>query len=123
LVTNLLGITHSQWLHRCAVLHKRDTHGLKLKDSQQLAEAIQEQFLLGLDGLQAWNRHFITRDQATVNALPADNKQAYQDSETREIDGMQTFMLQGLSALSDPTFFSLLVSPVGRVFSRFSVLG
>ena len=109
LVTNLLGITHSQWLHRCAVLHERDIQGLKLKDSQQLAAAIQEQFLLGLEGLQARDRHFITRGQATVNALPADNKQAwlsgiriarqlYHDSETREIDGMRTFMLQWLSA-------------------------
>jgi alpha-amylase/alpha-mannosidase (GH57 family) len=109
LVTNLLGITHSQWLHRCAVLHERDTQGLKLKDSQQLAAAIQEQFLLGLDGLQARDCHFITRGQATVNALPADNKQAwlsgiriarqlYHDSETREIDGMRTFMLHWLSA-------------------------
>jgi hypothetical protein len=109
LVTNLLGITHSQWLHRCVVLHERDTQGLKLKDSQQLAAAIQEQFLLGLEGLQAWDCHFITRGQAAVNALPADNKQAwlsgihimhqlYQDSEAREIDGMQTFMLHWLSA-------------------------
>jgi hypothetical protein len=107
LVTNLLGITHSQWLHRCAVLHERDTQGLKLKDGQQLAAAIQEQFLLGLDGLQARDRHFITRGQATVTALPADNKQAwlsgiriarqsYQDSEAREIDGMRTFMLHWL---------------------------
>jgi hypothetical protein len=107
LVTNLLGITHSQWLHRCAVLHERDTQGLKLKDGQQLAAAIQEQFLLGLDGLQARDRHFITRGQATVTALPANNKQAwlsgiriarqsYQDSEAREIDGMRTFMLHWL---------------------------
>jgi hypothetical protein len=51
LVTNLLGITHSQWLHHCAVLHEQDTQGLKLKESQQLAAAIKEQFLLGLDGL------------------------------------------------------------------------
>jgi hypothetical protein len=78
--------------------------GLKLKDSQQLAAAIQEDFLLGLEGL-----HFITCGQATVNALPADNKQAwlsgirivhqlYQDSEAREIDGMRSFMLHWLSA-------------------------
>jgi hypothetical protein len=85
-----------------------DTQGLKLKDGQQLAAAIQEQFLLGLDGLQARDRHFITRGQARVTALPADNKQAwlsgihiarqtYQDSEARETDGMQTFMLHWLS--------------------------
>jgi hypothetical protein len=77
LVTNLLGITPSQWLHRCAVLHERDTQGLKLKDGQQLAASIQEQFILGLDGLQARDHHFITRGQATVTALPADNKQAW----------------------------------------------
>jgi hypothetical protein len=80
-----------------------------LKGSKQLTTAIQEQFLLGLDGLQAWDHHFITRGQDTVNALPANNKQAwlsgiriahqlYQDSEAREINGMQTFMVHWLSA-------------------------
>jgi hypothetical protein len=108
-VTNLLGITHSQWLHRCAVLHERDSQGHKLKDSQELATAIQEQFLLGLDGLQARDHHFITHGQGTVNALPVDNKQAwlsgiciarqlYQESEARELDGMRNIMLHWLSA-------------------------
>jgi hypothetical protein len=76
LVTNHPGITHSQWLHCCAVLHELDTQGLQLKDSQQLTAAIQEQFLLGLDGLQAQDRHFITHGQDTVSALPTNNKQA-----------------------------------------------
>jgi hypothetical protein len=109
LVTNLLGITHSQWLHRCAVLHERDSQGLKLKDSQELATAIQEQFLLGLEGLQVRDRHFLTRGQDTVNALPADNKKAwlsgiriarqlYQESEARELDGMRHLMLHWLLA-------------------------
>jgi hypothetical protein len=109
LVTNLLGITHSQWLHRCAVLHERDSQGLKLKDSQELATAIQEQFLLGLEGLQVRDRHFLTRGQDTVNALPADNKKAwlsgiriarqlYQESEARELDGMRHLMLHWLMA-------------------------
>jgi hypothetical protein len=108
LVTNLLVVTHSQWLHRCAVLHEKDNQGLKLKDSQQLAADIQEQFQLGVDGLQVRDRHFLTRGQEAVLALPADNKQAwlsgiriarqlYHESKTREIDGMQTLMLHWLT--------------------------
>jgi hypothetical protein len=80
-----------------------------LKDGQQLAAAIQEQFLLGMDCLQARDRHFITRGQDTVTALPANNKKAwlsgiriarqlYLESEAREIDSMRTFMLHWLSA-------------------------
>ena len=53
LITNLLMVTHSQWLHRCAVLHERDAQGLKLQEGQALLAAIEEQFLLGLDGLHA----------------------------------------------------------------------
>jgi len=110
LITNLLMVTHSQWLHRCAVLpsHARDAEGLKLKEGQELQAAIQEQFLLGLDGLPARDHHYITRGEACVFALPQDNKkgwlsgikiarQRYLDGEARELDGMRNLMQHWLA--------------------------
>jgi hypothetical protein len=108
LVANILTVTHSQWLHCCSVLHARDVQGLRLKDSQALAAAIEEQFHLGLDGLFARDHHYLTRGQDVVTALPADNKQAwlsgiriarqnYLESEAHELDGMRNLMLHWLA--------------------------
>jgi hypothetical protein len=108
LITNLLMVTHSQWLHRCAMLHAKDAQGLKLKEGQELQVAIQEQFLLGLDGLQARDHHYITRGKDCVFALPPDNKkgwlssikiarQNFLDSEARELDGMRHLMQHWLA--------------------------
>ena len=108
LITNLLMVTHSQWLHRCAVLHERDAQGLKLQEGQALLAAIEEQFLLGLDGLHARDQHFIRRGKVCILALPGANKkawlsgiriarEAYLASEAREVDGMRTFMIHWLS--------------------------
>jgi hypothetical protein len=107
----LLAITHSQWIHQCSVLHERDAQGLKLKEGQDSTVAIQEQFQLGLDGLHAHNRHYISRGQDCIIKLPAANKkawlsgvrlarEAYLDSEARESDSMHTFMLDWLSGAS-----------------------
>lgn len=109
LVANILTVTHSQWLHRCSILHERDAQGLKLADSQALAAAIQEQFHLGLDGLTARDHHYLTRGQDVVNALLADNKQAwlsgiriarqlYLESEAHALNGMRNLMLQWLDS-------------------------
>jgi hypothetical protein len=51
LITNLLSMTHSQWMHHNAVEHDRDAQGLKLKEGRELMEAITEQLALGLEGL------------------------------------------------------------------------
>jgi hypothetical protein len=77
LITNLLVVTHSQWLHQCTVLHEKDAQGLKLKEGQELLMAIQEQFLLGLEGIHARDHHYITRGEACIFALPPDNKKAW----------------------------------------------
>jgi hypothetical protein len=108
LITNLLSVTHSQWLHRCAVLHERDAQGLKLKQGRDLLVAIQNQLALGLEGLHVRDHHYITRGNACILALPAANKQAwlsgiliaretYLTSEAREMGGMRTCMLHWLA--------------------------
>jgi hypothetical protein len=108
LITNLLSVIHSQWLHRCTVLHKRDAQGLQLKQGQELLAVIQNQLALGLEGLHVWDHHYITRGNACILALPAAKKQAwlsgiliaremYSNSEAREMGGMRSCMLHWLA--------------------------
>jgi hypothetical protein len=108
LITNLLSVTHSQWMHRCAVLHERDAQGLKIQEGRDLLAAIQIQFALGLEGLHARDHHYISRGHACVHALPAANKKAwlrgiyiaretYLASEARELEGMQNLLIHWLA--------------------------
>jgi len=108
LITNLLSVTHSQWLHRCAVEHERNVQGLKMKEGRELTAANTAQLALGVDGLHARDRHYITRGQDRILALPAANKKAwlsgiciaretYLASEARDIAGMQAGMLNWLA--------------------------
>jgi hypothetical protein len=108
LITNLLSITHSQWKHRNAVVHERDAQGLKLQASRDLKAAIEAQFSLGVEGLHARDRHYLTRGQQYVMALPAANKKAwlssiriardtYSTSEAREVESMQAVMRKWLA--------------------------
>jgi hypothetical protein len=108
LSTNLLHLTHSQWVHRNSVLHARDAQGLTIKEGQALTSAISTQFSLGLDGLLPRDQHYINRGLDTIQALPAANKKAwlrgiqiarelYLASEVREMESMRNFMLHWLS--------------------------
>jgi len=108
LVTNLLHVTHAQWIHRCNVLHARDAEGLKIKEARELADSIRAQFALGLDGLLTRDHHYILRGLDQVEALPADNKKAwlrgiliarelYHSSEVSEMESMRRSMQQWLS--------------------------
>jgi hypothetical protein len=108
LVTNLLTVTHTQWMHRCSVLHERDTQGLKLQEGRELLASMQQQFSLGIDGLHARDHHYIRRGWDCILALPAANKKAwlasvliahqiYMDSEAAELQGMQLLMQQWLA--------------------------
>ena len=108
LVTNLLHLTHAQWIHRCNVLHARDAEGLKIKEAKELADSIRAQFALGLDGLLTRDHHYINRGLDQVEALPADNKKAwlrgiliardlYLSSEVSEMESMRRSMQQWLS--------------------------
>jgi hypothetical protein len=108
LVTNLLTVTHAQWMHRCSVLHERDSQGLKLQEGRELLASVQQQFALGVDGLLTKDHHYIRRGWDCILALPAANKKAwltgiilarqlYLDSEAGELHGMQQLMQQWLA--------------------------
>jgi hypothetical protein len=77
LVTNLLNVTHAQWIHRNSILHERNEDGLKLKEGQELTVAIHTQFALGLDDLHPRDHHYITRGLDHILSLPAANKKAW----------------------------------------------
>ena len=113
LITNLLSVTHSQWLHRCAVEHERDAQGLKLKEGQELTAAITAQLALEVEGLHARDRHYITRGRDHIFSLPAANKKAwlsgiciaretYLASEARDTDSMRACMLHWLAQVYHP---------------------
>jgi hypothetical protein len=77
LSTNLLHLTHSQWIHSNSVLHGRDSQGLKIKEGQSLTASICTQFSLGLDGLLPWDHHYINHGLDIIQALPEANKKAW----------------------------------------------
>lgn len=114
LTTNLLHVTHSQWIHRNTVLHERDAQGLKIKEGQELSAAIEAQFSAGLDGLHPRDYHFINRGLDQINTLPAAAKKAwlrgisiareiYLASEAREMESMRASMLNWLSTSKPST--------------------
>jgi hypothetical protein len=77
LVKRLLEMVHAQWKHRNSVLHERDFDGMKRLDGLALRRAIHEQFDLGLDGLDAPDRHFICRGIDSVFQLPVSERKAW----------------------------------------------
>jgi hypothetical protein len=66
LVSSLLQITHSQWVHQNHILHDKDEHGLHAAEQQGLKPAIMQQFQPGLDGLHPRNYHLIECGQDNV---------------------------------------------------------
>jgi hypothetical protein len=95
-------------MHRCSVLHERDSQGLKLQEGRELLASVQQQFALGVDGLLTKDHHYIRRGWDCILALPAANKKAwltgiilarqlYMDSEAGELHGMQQLMQQWLA--------------------------
>jgi hypothetical protein len=66
LVTCLLSLVHSQWTHRCSVLHARDADGLRLKDGQELHTASSLQFQMGLEGLHQRDHQLLLRGMDSV---------------------------------------------------------
>ena len=77
LATQLLELVHAMWLFRNSILHGRDRQGLKCADTLALENAIWEEFALGTLGLAQHGHHYIHRGRDDVNALSADDKQAW----------------------------------------------
>jgi hypothetical protein len=80
LVTSLLSMVHSQWTHQCNVLHARDAQGLRLREAQALATAINFQFQSGLDGLCPRDHHLISRGKDRVLRMTGSGKLSWLSS-------------------------------------------
>jgi hypothetical protein len=80
LVNTLLSMVHSQWTHRCNILHARDAQGLRLQDARALDTAINHQFDTGLEGLRARDRHLITCGKDRVLQMSGSDKLSWLSS-------------------------------------------
>jgi len=103
LAMELLQLTHSQWVYRNSVKHKKDSRSLNLEDARTLDRVIDSKFHQGMDGLHDWDHHFIRRGCKKVSNMLATNQRnwlegikvaqvAYEESAAREIQGMHLFM-------------------------------
>jgi len=103
LVMELLQLTHSQWVYRNSIKHKKDQRGLNIEDARALDHAIDSQFRQGSDGLHERDHHFIQRGRKKVSNMSATDQRnwlegikvaraAYEESAAREIQGMRLFM-------------------------------
>jgi hypothetical protein len=80
LVTTLLSMVHSQWTHRCNILHARNAQGLCLQEAHALATAIDFQFHSGLDGLRPRDHHLISRGKDRVLQMTSSSKLSWLSS-------------------------------------------
>ena len=96
-------MVHSQWTHRCNILHARDAQGLRLREANALATAIDFQFQSGLEGLRPRDHHLISRGKDRVLQMTGSGKLSwlssiciarslYNAQIAQEADNMQNFM-------------------------------
>ena len=69
LVSNLFAIIHKMWILQNEVVHARDKKGIKVKEGEELWEAIAEQFVLGTIRLLSTDRHYIAWGHNIVEAM------------------------------------------------------
>jgi hypothetical protein len=55
-ITQLLQVTHTEWIYRCVLVHDRTTGILILMHKEELLKEIKHQLLLGADGLNKQDR-------------------------------------------------------------------
>jgi hypothetical protein len=77
LVTQLLELTHSMWIHRNRVLHAVDEQGLPLQQAAELEAAIHEEFRQGIAGLARKDHHFIRRGRDDVMSMTVVDKRGW----------------------------------------------
>jgi hypothetical protein len=103
LVTSLLSVTHSQWVHRNSILHARDAHGIRVTRGQELETAIDLQFQSGLEGLHPRDYHLIERGQERVCRMTSTGqlswlssiriaRETFMAQSAKEAASMRTFM-------------------------------
>ncbi len=59
LITQLLQVTHSQWIYRCVLVHDRSTVTLLLAHKEELQREIEHQLTLGPEGLAEDDRFLL----------------------------------------------------------------
>jgi hypothetical protein len=59
LITQLLQVTHTQWIYRCVLVHDRTTGVLISSHKEELLTEIDHQLSLGLEGLEEEDRFLL----------------------------------------------------------------
>jgi hypothetical protein len=59
LITQLLQVTHTQWIYRCVLVHDRTTGMLISMHKEELLKEIKHQLLLGAGGLDKEDRFLL----------------------------------------------------------------
>ena len=59
LITQLLLVTHTQWIYRCVLVHNRTMGTIILAHKDELLSKIQEQLDIGSEGLDEQDRYLL----------------------------------------------------------------
>jgi hypothetical protein len=103
LVTTLLSMVHSHWIHCCNILHARDAQGLRAEEAKQLDSDIAFEFLTCIDGLLSQDCDLISRGQDRVLWMTGSGERSWLSSirialadfgsqMTKETESMHTLM-------------------------------
>jgi hypothetical protein len=76
LITQLLQVTHSQWIYRCVLVHDRSTGTLVLAHKEELMKEIAHQLEMGEEGLAEDDRFLL---ECNFNELATTNGEQQED--------------------------------------------
>ncbi len=76
MITQLLQVTHTQWIYRCVLVHDRSTGTLILAHKEELLKEIEHQLNLGPDGLDEQDCFLLECNFDNLADSPSEN-QAY----------------------------------------------
>ena len=74
LITQLLQVTHTQWIYRCVLVHDRVTGTLISAHKEELLKEIEHQLSLGPDGLDEQDRFVLDCNFDNLANSPGENQ-------------------------------------------------
>ena len=74
LITQLLQVTHTQWIYWCVLVHDRLTRTLISAHKEELLKEIEHQLNLGLDGLDEQDRFLLECNFDDLADSPGENQ-------------------------------------------------
>ena len=75
LITQLLQVTHTQWIYRCVLVHDQSTGTLLSAHKKELLKEIEHQLSLGPDGLDEQDRFLLECNFADLATSLGENQE------------------------------------------------